>query len=186
MRHNPFPYLAKLWLSQVDICCSGADFSLSLNPSIAVHLVLCDSRALYRSDLNSFMCRRGEYYHQCRLGTTSVHAPYNSPCSTQGIEPTMVSCATCWWFPKVLEAIGAKTCSNTTKTNCPGINYQDSVSVPVSEQADNDAATWEGDNRVDIVCKDPEASADLEFILPIVDKVSASQSCYWIPFCLGS
>jgi len=35
MRHNPFPYLVKLWLSQVDICCSGADFSLSLNPSIA-------------------------------------------------------------------------------------------------------------------------------------------------------
>ena len=50
--HNPFPYLAKLWLSQVDICCSGADFSLSLNPSIAVPLVLYDSRALYKSDYN--------------------------------------------------------------------------------------------------------------------------------------
>jgi len=70
MCHNLFPHLAKLWLSQVDIFCSGADFSLSvnpsiagmytlfyimkysLNPSIAVPLVLCDSRALYRLDLN--------------------------------------------------------------------------------------------------------------------------------------
>jgi len=33
----------------------------SLNPSIAVPLVLCDSRALYRSDINSTSSRTGGF-----------------------------------------------------------------------------------------------------------------------------
>jgi len=86
----------------------------------------------------------------------------------------------------VLEAIGAKKRSDMTQTDSPGVNYQDSVSVPVSEEADNDAATWEGDDGVDIVCEDPGTTAVPEFVLPVVDKKSTSQSYYWISFSLGS
>jgi len=74
----------------------------------------------------------------------------------------------------VLEAISAKKQGNNAKADAPGINYQDSVSVPLSEEADNDAATQEGDDEVDLEYEDPGASADTEFILPAVDKESAS------------
>jgi len=86
----------------------------------------------------------------------------------------------------VLEAIGAKKRSDMMQTDSPGVNYQDSVSVPVSEEADNDTATWEGDDGVDIVCDDPDTTAIPEFVLPAVDKESTSQSYYWISFSLGS
>ena len=62
--------------------------------------------------------------------------------------------------------------SDMIKIDSPGVNYQESVSVPVSKEADNDAATQEGGDGVDIICEYPEASADPEFILPVVDKVS--------------
>ncbi len=78
----------------------------------------------------------------------------------------------------MLEAIGAKRHSDTTKTDAPGVNYQDSVSAPLSEEADNDAATQEGDDGVDLGCEDPDATVEPAFILPAVDKESASKSCY--------
>ena len=53
---------------------------------------------------------------------------------------TTVSCFTCWWILKVLEAIGATRCSGTMKPNAPGANYQESVSASLSEEADNDTA----------------------------------------------
>ena len=74
----------------------------------------------------------------------------------------------------MLEAIGAKKRNNNTKPNFPGINYQDSISAPLSEEADNDAATQEGEDEVDLVCENLEASIDPEFILPVVDKESTS------------
>jgi len=72
----------------------------------------------------------------------------------------------------VLEAVGAKKCNNNTKPNIPSINYQDSISAPLSKEADNDAATQEGEDEVDLVYKNLEASIDPEFILPAVDKES--------------
>lgn len=78
----------------------------------------------------------------------------------------------------MLEAIGAKRHSDTTKPDAPSVNYQESVHVPLSEEADNDAATWEGDNRVSPVDEDLDSSVDPEFILPAVNKESASQSFY--------
>ena len=80
----------------------------------------------------------------------------------------------------MLEAIGAKRRSDTTKPDAPGVNYQESVHAPLSEEADNDAATWEGDNRVSPVDEDPDSSVDPEFVLPAVDKESASQ--FFDPF----
>ncbi len=74
----------------------------------------------------------------------------------------------------MLEAISAKKHNNNTKPNFPGINYQDSISAPLSEEADNDAATQEGEDEVDLVCENLEASIDPEFILPVVDKESTS------------
>ena len=74
----------------------------------------------------------------------------------------------------MLEAIGAKKRSDTMQTDSPGVNYQDSVSMPVSEEADNNAATWEGDDGVDIVCEDPDPTAVPDFVLPAVDKESTS------------
>jgi hypothetical protein len=35
------------------------------------------------------------------------------------------------------------------RPDASGVNYQESVSVPLSEEADNDAATREGDDGVD-------------------------------------
>jgi len=78
----------------------------------------------------------------------------------------------------VLEAIGAKRRSDTTKPDAPGVNYQESVNTPMSEEADNDAATCEGDNGVSLVDKDPDSSVDPEFILPAVDKKSTSKLFY--------
>ena len=81
----------------------------------------------------------------------------------------------------MLEAIGAKKQGNKTKADSPGTNYQDSVSVPISEEADNDAATQEGgdeDNEDDLAYEDLEVSAETEFILPAVDKESASFARY--------
>jgi len=60
------------------------------------------------------------------------------------------------------------------RPDAPGINYQDSVSTSLSEEADNDAATQEGEDSIDLECEDPEASVNPEFILPAVDKESAS------------
>ena len=74
----------------------------------------------------------------------------------------------------MLEAISAKKHNNNTKPNFPGINYQDSISAPLSEEADNDAATQEGEDEVDLVCENLEASIDPEFILLAVDKESTS------------
>jgi len=90
--------------------------------------------------------------------------------------------------PKVLEAIGAKKRSNNIKTDSPGINYQDSVSAPLSKEADDDAATQEGDDgddEVDLAYDDPQAPLDLEseFILPAVDK---ERFVITIRFGLGS
>jgi len=86
---------------------------------------------------------------------------------------TVVSCIVCWHTSKLLEAIGAKRRTNK-KTNSPGNNYQNAVGVPLSEDADNDAATQEGEDEAEA---DPSGSEDLqapfEFILPAVDKVSA-------------
>jgi len=76
----------------------------------------------------------------------------------------------------VLDAIGTK--SDATKPDAPGVNYQESVSAPLSEEADNDAATQEGDDGIDPVDKGPDLSGDPEFVLPAVDKVSASKSFY--------
>ena len=80
----------------------------------------------------------------------------------------------------MLEAICAKRRSNTTKPGAAGINYQDSVSALLYEEADNDAATQEGDNGpgIDLAYGDPDRSADPRFILPAVNKESASRSCY--------
>jgi hypothetical protein len=64
------------------------------------------------------------------------------------------------------------------KPGITGVNYQDSVSTPLCEEADNDAATQEGDDGIDLACGDPDGSGDPEFILPAVDKESASKSCY--------
>lgn len=74
----------------------------------------------------------------------------------------------------MLEAIGAKRYSDIMQTDSPGVNYQDSISVLVSKEADNDTATWEGDDGVDIVCKDPDPTAVPDFVLPVVDKKSTS------------
>jgi len=78
----------------------------------------------------------------------------------------------------VLEAIGAKRRSDTMKPDTPGVNYQESVNAPLSEEVDNDAATWEGDNGVSPVDKDPDSSVDPEFILPAVNKESTSKLFY--------
>ena len=78
----------------------------------------------------------------------------------------------------MLEAIGVKRCSDATKTDAPGVNYQESISVPLSEEADNDAATQEGDDEIDLVNEDPDFSVDPEFVLPAVDKASTSKSFY--------
>ena len=59
------------------------------------------------------------------------------------------------------------------KPDSSGINYQDSVTTSLGEEADNDAATQEGEDGIDVECEDPEASVDTEFILPAVDKESA-------------
>jgi len=64
------------------------------------------------------------------------------------------------------------------KPDAPGINYQESVSAPLTKEADNDAATREGDEGVDLVVEDPDSSVGPEFILPAVDKVSASKLFY--------
>ena len=66
------------------------------------------------------------------------------------------------------------------KPGAAGINYQDSVSAPLCEEADNDAATREGDDGpgIDLAYGDPDRSADPWFILPAVNKESASRSCY--------
>jgi len=74
----------------------------------------------------------------------------------------------------VLEAIGVKKCSSIIKTESSGINYQDSISASLSEEADNDAATQKGDDEVNLVYEDLEASIYLKFILPVVDKESTS------------
>lgn len=73
---------------------------------------------------------------------------------------------------KLLEAIGAKRSRNDKKTNSPGDNYQDSVSAPLSEEADNDAATQEGDDEDEFSPDGPQAPTD--FIFPAVDKESGS------------
>ena len=78
----------------------------------------------------------------------------------------------------MLEAIGAKSCSGTTRPDAPGVNYQGSVSALLSEEADNDAATQEGDDRIDLVDEDPDSSVDPKFILLAVDKESTSKSFY--------
>ena len=78
----------------------------------------------------------------------------------------------------MLEAISAKRRSGTTTPDTPGVNYQESVSVLLSEEADNDAATQEGDDGVDLVDEDPDSSVDPEFILPAVDKKSGSKPLY--------
>jgi hypothetical protein len=41
----------------------------------------------------------------------------------------------------VLEAIGAKRHSDMMKPGITDVNYQDSVSAPLCEEADNNAAT---------------------------------------------
>ena len=64
--------------------------------------------------------------------------------------------------------------STNIKPNSPGINYQDSVSTSLSKEADNNAATQEGEDSIDLKCEDPEASINPEFILLAVDKESAS------------
>jgi hypothetical protein len=74
----------------------------------------------------------------------------------------------------VLEAIGVKKCSSIIKTESSGINYQDSISASLSEEADNDVATQKGDDEVNLVYEDLEASIYLKFILPVVDKESTS------------
>ena len=75
----------------------------------------------------------------------------------------------------MLEAIGIKKCSSIIiKTESPGINYQDSISASLSEEVDNDAATQEGDDEVNLAYEDLEASIYPEFILPAVGKESTS------------
>ena len=74
-----------------------------------------------------------------------------------------------WHIPKLLEAIGAKQHTNNKKTNSPGDNYQDSIGVPLSEEADNDTAIQEGDDEADQGPEDPQAP--IEFILLAVHKV---------------
>jgi len=83
----------------------------------------------------------------------------------------------------VLEAIGAKRHSDAMKTDAPGVNYQESVSVPLSKEADNNAATQEGDDRTGLVDEDPDSSVDPKFVLPAVNKESPN---HYIPFTLGS
>jgi len=83
----------------------------------------------------------------------------------------------------VLEAIGAKRRSDVMKTDAPGVNYQESVSVPLSEEADNNVATQEGDDRTGLVDEDPDSSVDPKFVLPVVNKESPN---HYIPFSLGS
>ena len=78
----------------------------------------------------------------------------------------------------MLKAIGTKRCSGTTTPDASSVNYQESVSALLSEEADNDAATREGDNGVDLVDEDPDSSVDPEFILPAVDKESGSKPLY--------
>ena len=80
----------------------------------------------------------------------------------------------------MLEAIGANRQTDTTKPDAAGVNYQDSVSTLLCEEADNDAATREGDDRprINLACRDPDRSADPRFILLAVNKESASRSCY--------
>ncbi len=80
-----------------------------------------------------------------------------------------MSCTQHWHIPKLLEAIDAKWHTNNKKTNSLGNNYQDSVGVPLSEEADNDVATQEGDDKADQGPEDPQAP--VEFILPAVHKV---------------
>ena len=48
----------------------------------------------------------------------------------------------------------------------------------LSEEADNDAATQEGDDRVNLIDEDPDSSVDPEFTLPAVDKESGSKPLY--------
>ena len=50
------------------------------------------------------------------------------------------------------------------------------VSASLSEEADNDAATQEGNDEVNPVDEDPDSSVVPEFILPAVDKESGSES----------
>lgn len=77
----------------------------------------------------------------------------------------------------MLEAIGAKKRGNSRKADALGINYQDAVSASLSREADDDAATREGDDEVDLASEAP-----VEFILPAVDKESVFQPYY--PFGL--
>jgi hypothetical protein len=81
----------------------------------------------------------------------------------------------------VLEAIGAKRRSRGIKTESLGINYQDSISAPHGGEADNDAATQEGDDEGDdegdFTYEDPQVPTEPEFILLAVDKESA-YLCY--------
>ena len=76
----------------------------------------------------------------------------------------------------MLEAIGATRRSGTTKPDAPGANYQESVSASLSEEADNDTATQEGNDEVNPVDEDPDSSVVPEFILPAVNKESGSES----------
>ena len=55
----------------------------------------------------------------------------------------------------MLEAIGARRHTRGIKTDSLGINYQDSISAPLSGEADNDAATKEGDDEGDVAYEDP-------------------------------
>ena len=78
----------------------------------------------------------------------------------------------------MLKAISVKSHSGTTRPDTPDVNYQESVSVPLSEEADNNAATREGVDGVNLVDKDPDSSVDPKFILPAVNKKSTSKSFY--------
>ena len=70
--------------------------------------------------------------------------------------------------------------SGTMRPDASGVNYQESISVPLSEEADNDAATQEGDDGVNLVDEDPDSSVNPKFILPAVNKESTSKSFYLI------
>ena len=62
----------------------------------------------------------------------------------------------------------------------PGINYQDSISASLSEEADNDAATQEGDDEVNLAYEDPEAWN--LFCQQLIRKVLPNHA---IPFIIG-
>ena len=51
---TPLTYLGSYSLVRLIFAAVERNFPLSLNPSIAVPLVLCDSRAIYRLDYNIF------------------------------------------------------------------------------------------------------------------------------------